>query len=107
MAKLPSLESFKWHHAEKGAIHGGQVRAAGDIEAPMIGSAVGVPTEIRIATDPYLEREIEKLKGFIESLKKVIKDLIPQARMMLEVMGGRNTKGKSATSLQSLSSVKW
>ncbi|MBN1765233.1 MAG: DUF342 domain-containing protein [Sedimentisphaerales bacterium] len=74
---------------EKGAIHGGRVRAAGDIQAPTIGSSVGVPTEIRIAADPFLEREIEEIRALINSLTKVITDMVPRAKMILEALGGK------------------
>ena len=41
---------------QRGAIHGGQVCAAGNIETPVIGSPVGVRTIVRAAVDPFLER---------------------------------------------------
>ncbi len=74
---------------EKGAIHGGTVTAAGNIEAPIIGSPAGVRTVIRAAVDPFLELELAQLTEERDSLNRKIGALMPQAKALLESCRGK------------------
>jgi len=74
---------------QRGAIHGGQVSAAGNIEAPNIGSPAGVRTIIRSAVDPFLEEQIKELDQTKTPLVEQINDLMPKAKALLAAYGGR------------------
>ena len=75
---------------QRGAIHGGQVSAAGNIEAPNIGSPAGVRTIIRSAVDPFLEEQIKELDQLKTPLVEQINDLMPKAKALLALSGGRS-----------------
>ena len=74
---------------QRGAVHGGQVTAAGNIEAPVIGSPAGVRTIIRAALDPFLDRQLQELKKSREELAQKIAVLMPKAKALLNACGGR------------------
>lgn len=73
----------------KGAIHGGQVTAAGPIETHNLGSPAGVRTIIRSGIDPYIERTMNKLSEQRQRYSKRINELMPQAKVLLQVGGGQ------------------
>jgi len=73
----------------KGAIHGGQVTASGNVEAPVVGSSAGVRTIIRAGIDPYLEKKINAMNEERSRLSKIISTLFPQAKVLLEISQGR------------------
>lgn len=73
---------------EKGAIHGGRVTAAGNVETPQIGSPAAVRTVVRAAVDPVWEKQIIKLQELKARLSETIAELMPQAKMLLESAGG-------------------
>ena len=76
---------------KRGAIHGGQVSAAGTIEASGIGSPAGVRTIIRSAVDPFLEEQIKELAQLKKPLVEQINELLPKAKALLAAFGGRPT----------------
>jgi len=73
----------------KGAIHGGQVTAAGNIEAPIIGSTAGVKTVIRAGLDPVLEKRMKDAIAEKAKLTKMINMLMPRAKTMLQICKGK------------------
>jgi len=75
--------------SQRGAIHGGQVSAAGNIEAAHIGSPAGVRTIIRSAVDPFLEEQIKELDRLKKPLVEQINELMPKAKALLAVSGGQ------------------
>ena len=83
---------------QNGAIHGGQVTAAGNIETPIIGSPASVRTVIKAAMDPYLEREINELNAERAQLADKIVFLMPHAKKLLQISQGQlNDKLKKMT----------
>ena len=74
---------------KRGAIHGSQVCAAGNIESPAIGSPAGVRTIVRAAVDPFLERQIKELNQPRSELAERINNLMPRAKALLAACGGR------------------
>jgi len=69
---------------QKGAIHGGQLVAAGTVETPVIGSQSGVQTIVKAAVDPFLNKQITELEQEKTQLVQFIKKLMPQARELLQ-----------------------
>ena len=74
---------------QRGAIHGGRVCAAGNIETPVIGSPAGVRTIVRAAVDPFLERRIKELNLARAEFSDRINTLMPKAKAMLAAYPGR------------------
>ncbi|MCP4709070.1 MAG: DUF342 domain-containing protein [Planctomycetes bacterium] len=74
---------------QRGAIHGGQVSAAGNIEAPNIGSPAGVRTIVRSGVDPFLEEQIKEQNQLKIPLVEQINEIMPNAKAILAVSGGR------------------
>jgi uncharacterized protein (DUF342 family) len=74
---------------QRGAIHGGQVCAAGNIQAPIIGSNAAVRTIIQAGVDPYLKKQIEESQHVISEYSDRINILMPQARALLAASRGR------------------
>ncbi len=76
---------------QKGAIHGGQVTAAGSLHAHIIGSPLGVATVIRVGIDPFVEMRAALLMENKSELIEVINRLLPQAKSLLAANQGRPT----------------
>lgn len=77
---------------KKGAIHGGQVTAAGTIEMPTLGSPAGVRTVIKAAVDPFIDKQIKELGEEKEQAEKKIVNLMPKAKMLLQQSKGKPSK---------------
>jgi len=73
----------------KGAIHGGQVTAAGPIETHNLGSPAGVRTIIRSGIDPFIECAMNKLQDDKQRHSRCINELMPQAKALLQMAGGQ------------------
>ena len=67
-----------------GAIHGGQVTAAGTIESPVIGSPAGVRTVIRAGIDPFVDLKIRQLEQEAAQCNDTIASLMPRATALLK-----------------------
>lgn len=74
---------------ERGGISGGQITAAGNVEAPVIGSPVGVRTVVKSAVDPFLQKKIQEYEGTRAKLSSAISKLMPKAKVLLESSGGK------------------
>ena len=73
---------------KNGAIHGGQVTAAGTIESPVIGSPAGVRTIIRAGIDPFLDLQIRQLEHEAAQCNDTIATLMPRATALLNASPG-------------------
>lgn len=73
----------------KGAIHGGQVTAAGSIESPSIGSTAGVRTIVRVGIDPFLEEQIKQIEEVVSQANERIAILMPEAKTILDLCRGK------------------
>ncbi|MBN2210508.1 MAG: DUF342 domain-containing protein [Sedimentisphaerales bacterium] len=73
----------------KGAVHGGRVTAAGNIELPVLGSNSNVPTLARAAINPFVERELNHLNQEKDALTKKISQLMPKAKILLQSCRGK------------------
>jgi uncharacterized protein len=74
---------------ERGGISGGHITAAGDIEAPVIGSPASVRTIVQAAVDPFLQQKIQELEELRVQLSTEITKLMPKAKAMLQSSGGK------------------
>ena len=57
---------------ERGGISGGQITAAGNVEAPVIGSPAGVRTIVKVAVDPFLQKKIQECEKTRAELSSAI-----------------------------------
>jgi len=74
---------------ERGGINGGQITAAGNVEAPVIGSPAGIRTIVKAAVDPFLQKKIQENEETRAELLSVISKLMPRAKAMLTSSGGK------------------
>ena len=74
---------------ERGGISGGQITAAGNVEAPVIGSPAGVRTIVKVAVDPFLQKKIQECEKTRAELSSAISKLMPKAKAMLQSSGGK------------------
>lgn len=73
----------------RGGISGGQITAAGNIEAPVIGSPAGVRTIVKAAVDPFLQKKLREYGEARIPLASTIAKLMPKASAMLKSGGGK------------------
>jgi len=74
---------------ERGGINGGQITAAGNVEAPVIGSPAGVRTIVKAAVDPFLQKKLREYEETRAQLSSTISKLMPKAKGLLGSSGGK------------------
>ncbi len=83
-------------NGKKGFIAGGSVKAQGNVDAKIIGSSMGVDTEIEVGSDPSIKLKLNNLKQSLDEQNQKLEQVKP----VLATLTMRLKKGDKLTESQ-------